>query len=203
MLYFFSRMKPDEAEKLHREVEDQIALREGRKNNPEIGNPDQDGGGQPEEGSCLNQGHETEGNGDSNPEIPVEPEKKATVKFWKKSDPKSEADNDIDVEKNETASKHGLGKKCLIIFKLFVKTFGLIFLAEWGDRSQLATIVMASVNDVAGIILGSVAGHTVCTSLAVLAGALVAKKIGVRMITVIGGFVFVGFAIASIVMGPE
>ena len=37
-----------------------------------------------------------------------------------------------------------------ILFKsqLFVNTFTLTFIAEWGDRSQLATIVLAGINDV-------------------------------------------------------
>ena len=39
--------------------------------------------------------------------------------------------------------KSWFGKKCLKIFKLFTNTFIMTFLAEWGDRSQLATIVMA------------------------------------------------------------
>ena len=33
-------------------------------------------------------------------------------------------------------------------FQLFVNTFTLTFIAEWGDRSQLATIVLAGINDV-------------------------------------------------------
>ena len=206
-------MKADEAEKLHREVEEHITLREGRKSFPKTENPDvpkipdQDGG-PAEEVSCLNQENrievDPEENGDPKPDAPVPAEDEATIKICDNSGPKSGGSSGVDVEKNElNASKHCLGKKCLATFRLFVKTFGLIFLAEWGDRSQVATIVLASVNDVAGIILGSVAGHTVCTSLAVLAGALVAKKIGVRMITIIGGFVFIGFAIASLVMGPD
>ena len=32
--------------------------------------------------------------------------------------------------------------------QLFVHTFTLTFIAEWGDRSQLATIVLAGINDV-------------------------------------------------------
>merc|ERR1712181_138221 len=63
------------------------------------------------------------------------------------------------------------GKKCLKIFKLFVNTFTLTFIAEWGDRSQLATIVLAGINDVVGVILG--------------------------------GLVFLGFAIASIFIDPN
>merc|ERR1719352_805854 len=79
--------------------------------------------------------------------------------------------------------KSWFGKKCLKIFKLFTNTFVMTFLAEWGDRSQLATIVMAGINDVAGVCLGGVLGHIVCTGLAVICGALVAKKISVRMVT--------------------
>merc|ERR1712203_468691 len=62
------------------------------------------------------------------------------------------------------------GKKCLKIFKLFVNTFTLTFIAEWGDRSQLATIVLAGINDVVGVILGGCLGHAVCTGGAVWPG---------------------------------
>ena len=94
-------------------------------------------------------------------------------------------------------------QKFLALFKIFINTFGLIFIAEWGDRSQIATIVLASVNDVGGIILGASVGHTICTGLAVIAGALVARWISVRVVTVIGGIVFIAFAIASLVIGFE
>merc|ERR1712083_520562 len=54
------------------------------------------------------------------------------------------------------------GKRCLKVFKLFVNTFTLTFIAGWGDRSQLATIVLAGVNDVVGVILGGCLGHANC-----------------------------------------
>ena len=50
----------------------------------------------------------------------------------------------------------------------------------------LATIVLAGINDVDGIILGGVLGHTICTGLAVIAGALISRKISVRAVTFIG-----------------
>jgi putative Ca2+/H+ antiporter (TMEM165/GDT1 family) len=62
--------------------------------------------------------------------------------------------------------------------------------------------VLASVNDVAGIIIGGILGHTFCTGLAVLCGALFAKKISVRAVTLLGGIVFFGFAIATLIYGP-
>ena len=67
---------------------------------------------------------------------------------------------------------------------------------------QLATIVMAGINDVAGVCVGGVLGHTICTGLAVICGALIAKKISVRMVTLIGALVFIGFAIASLFIDP-
>ena len=50
----------------------------------------------------------------------------------------------------------------------------------------LATIVLAGINDVDGIIIGGVLGHTICTGLAVIAGALISRKISVRAVTFIG-----------------
>merc|ERR1712181_37867 len=82
------------------------------------------------------------------------------------------------------------GKKCLKIFK-------------WGDRSQLATIVLAGINDVVGVILGGCLGHAICTGGAVLAGALIARFISIRKITFLGALVFLGFAIASIFIDPN
>merc|ERR1711962_1482696 len=95
------------------------------------------------------------------------------------------------------------GKKCLQIFKLFVNTFTMTFIAEWGDRSQLATIVLVGINDVGGVILGGCLGHAVCTGGAVLAGALIARFISIRKITFLGALVFLGFAIASIFIDPN
>eukprot|EP00088_Acartia_fossae_P018380 TRINITY_DN20622_c0_g1_i12.p1 TRINITY_DN20622_c0_g1~~TRINITY_DN20622_c0_g1_i12.p1 ORF type:complete len:470 (-),score=94.93 TRINITY_DN20622_c0_g1_i12:91-1500(-) len=95
------------------------------------------------------------------------------------------------------------GKKCLKMFKLFINTFTMTFIAEWGDRSQLATIVLVGINDVAGVILGGCIGHFICTGGAVLAGALIAKYVSVRKVTFIGALVFLGFAIASIFISPQ
>ena len=56
----------------------------------------------------------------------------------------------------------------------------MTFLAEWGDRSQLATIVLAARENLSAIIIAGLIGHTLCTGLAVLGGRFVATKISVR-----------------------
>ena len=95
------------------------------------------------------------------------------------------------------------GASSLKIFKVFIKCFSMTFLAEWGDRSQLATIVLPGLNNVWGVILGGCAGHTVCTGGAVLVGMIVSKFISARAITFIGALVFIGFALTTIFMDPN
>jgi putative Ca2+/H+ antiporter (TMEM165/GDT1 family) len=83
------------------------------------------------------------------------------------------------------------------ISTLFVKAFILTFLAEWGDRSQLTTIILGAREDVVGVILGGILGHTICTGIAVLGGRLLAQRISVRTVTLIGGIVFLLFAFSA------
>jgi len=92
---------------------------------------------------------------------------------------------------------------CLKTFKLFLNCLTMTFIAEWGDRSQLATIVLAGINNVYGVIVGGCLGHTVCTGAAVLVGMIVARFISARFLTLIGALVFIGFGIASILTDPN
>ncbi|KAB7502666.1 Transmembrane protein, partial [Armadillidium nasatum] len=66
------------------------------------------------------------------------------------------------------------------ILRVLLEAFTLTFLAEWGDRSQLATVVLAASNNIYGIIVGGLLGHFLCTGLAVVGGKLIAAKISIR-----------------------
>ncbi|KAG8470368.1 hypothetical protein KFE25_008789 [Diacronema lutheri] len=85
----------------------------------------------------------------------------------------------------------------------FVQSFTLTFLAEWGDRSQIATLALAASKDSFGTTVGSIAGHAICTGLAVVGGRILASSISERTVHLVGGVVFLGFAIAAFLMGPE
>ncbi|XP_052834803.1 uncharacterized protein LOC128251720 isoform X1 [Drosophila gunungcola] len=87
--------------------------------------------------------------------------------------------------------------------RILAQAFTMTFLAEWGDRSQLTTIILAASKDVYGVIAGGIIGHCICTGLAVIGGRLVASKISVRTVTIVGGIVFIGFAIYAVAMPPE
>ncbi|KAG8908090.1 hypothetical protein FRB99_000534 [Tulasnella sp. 403] len=68
----------------------------------------------------------------------------------------------------------------LLLGPVFVQAFILTFLGEWGDRSQIATIALAAAHNVYVVTLGTVAGHSICTAVAVLGGRWLSTKISVK-----------------------
>ncbi|KAH1199855.1 GDT1-like protein 3 [Glycine max] len=82
------------------------------------------------------------------------------------------------------------------------ESFILTFLAEWGDRSQIATIALATHKNAIGVAVGATIGHTICTSLAVVGGSMLASKISQRSVATVGGLLFIGFSISSYFYPP-
>ncbi|CAK9821657.1 Transmembrane protein 165 [Anthophora retusa] len=90
----------------------------------------------------------------------------------------------------------------MFLSRIFLQAFTLTFLAEWGDRSQLTTIILAAREDVYGVIIGGILGHSFCTGMAVLGGRMIAQKISVRTVTILGGIVFLLFAVTALFANP-
>ena len=90
----------------------------------------------------------------------------------------------------------------MLLSRIFLQAFTLTFLAEWGDRSQLTTIILAAREDVYGVVIGGILGHSFCTGLAVLSGRMISQKISVRTVTIIGGLVFLLFALTALFLSP-
>nr|CCA25831.1 conserved hypothetical protein [Albugo laibachii Nc14] len=107
------------------------------------------------------------------------------------------------------------------MIQMFTQSFLLTFLAEWGDRSQIATITLSATNDPFGgekevyvfsntsnlmihiVTLGAILGHSMCTGLAVVGGKILASRITERTVTIVGGVLFLLFAFHSFVIGPS
>lgn len=73
------------------------------------------------------------------------------------------------------------------------------FIAEFGDKTQLATIALAakySVNPVY-ILLGTTAGMLVADGLGIFLGATVCRKIPERVIKLVSAIVFIAFGLAG------
>lgn len=86
-----------------------------------------------------------------------------------------------------------------LVSPVFLRAFTLTFLAEWGDRSQIATIALAAQRDMNSVVVGAVAGHALCTGLAVVGGRLLATRIPEKTIALIGGVLFLVFGAVSLI----
>ncbi|RZC47384.1 hypothetical protein C5167_040329 [Papaver somniferum] len=101
-----------------------------------------------------------------------------------------------EIEEVEEKLEGGQGKSTFRRFlsrfltPIFLESFILTFLAEWGDRSQIATIAKVSLTglqfsypqlathkNAVGVAVGACIGHTICTSIAVVGGSMLASKI--------------------------
>ena len=72
-----------------------------------------------------------------------------------------------------------------LLSKIFIQAFTMTTLAEWGDRSQLATVILAAREDVYGVCVGGILGHALCTGLAVIGGRIIATRISVKTVTLV------------------
>jgi len=76
--------------------------------------------------------------------------------------------------------------------KVFATTFGILFLAELGDKTQLAVLTLAAQTKKPGaVFLGSVAALTAATFLAVVFGQLVDQWIPQNLIRKTAAVVFI------------
>jgi Predicted membrane protein len=108
-----------------------------------------------------------------------------------------EEDGGREKEKAFASKKQSLSSKTPknICFQAFLLTF----LAEWGDRSQIATIALAAAKDPYGVTFGACFGHSLCTGLAVVGGRMLASRISERTVSFWGGIIFLCFGVHALV----
>ena len=105
--------------------------------------------------------------------------------------PKKDEESQQQVESQQPNFKTGFAE-------VAIQAFSLTFVAEWGDRSQIATIALSAAKNPYGVTLGGCIGHTLCTGLAVLGGRMLAARISEKTVSVGGGFIFLVFGIHSV-----
>jgi putative Ca2+/H+ antiporter (TMEM165/GDT1 family) len=84
---------------------------------------------------------------------------------------------------------------------VWTQAFVMTFLAEWGDRTQISTIALAAAYNPIFVTVGAIVGHGICTAIAVIGGRLIAGKISERVITAVGGVLFLIFGVTAYFQG--
>jgi putative Ca2+/H+ antiporter (TMEM165/GDT1 family) len=78
-------------------------------------------------------------------------------------------------------------------WKVFLTVFGTVFLAELGDKTQLATVLFASRNAVSlwTIFIAASAALVLTSAIGVAAGAIVAQHVSPRHLSYAAGIGFI------------
>jgi putative Ca2+/H+ antiporter (TMEM165/GDT1 family) len=79
----------------------------------------------------------------------------------------------------------------------------MTFLAEWGDRSQIATIALAASFNPYMVTAGALLGHFLCTAAAVKIGEWISGKVSEKKVLTVGGIVFIISGICTAVLAIE
>ncbi|MEO0434602.1 MAG: TMEM165/GDT1 family protein [Cyanobacteria bacterium J06656_5] len=82
--------------------------------------------------------------------------------------------------------------------EIMTKAFGLTFVAEWGDRTQIATIALSAANPPLGVIGGAVLGHAICAAIATNCGRWLCGRVSERTLTALGGSLFLLFGLLAV-----
>ena len=81
-------------------------------------------------------------------------------------------------------------------WKILIATFTSIFLAELGDKTQLAAIIMTSkTNKPLSVFVGSMIAFAIVTILGVTLGVLLTKLVPINTIKVLSAIAFISVGI--------
>ena len=73
--------------------------------------------------------------------------------------------------------------------------FGIVFLAEFGDKTQLVALGLGARYRLTTVLAGITAAYAVTMAISVLGGALAGAALPERTIALVGGLAFLGFAV--------
>ena len=103
-------------------------------------------------------------------------------------------------DKDDSDAEHSRWKK----YGVFTATLILFFLAEMGDKTQLATIAIAAkVGTVIPVMMGTTVGMLLADAPVVFIGDRFAKYIPVRTVHIVAALVFIGFGVAAYFADPS
>ena len=98
-----------------------------------------------------------------------------------------------DEGRNEDANKESVWTLCIQLF-LF------LCLSEFGDKSEISTVTITAIYNVYGVLIGTMLAYLGAISIAAFLGIYVGKFLTEKMMTIIGGVLFIGFAVQILII---
>ena len=87
-------------------------------------------------------------------------------------------------------------------FQVFILTVGLFFLAEMGDKTQIATIALgAKYSDVFSVTVGTTLGMMLANAPAVWIGQKFTKRMPIKWVHAVAAATFIAIGIATLIWG--
>ncbi len=83
------------------------------------------------------------------------------------------------------------------IIAAIITSFGVVFVAELGDKTQLLALGFGAQHSLRLVALGLALGYGIANLLAVIVGGLLGAALPERPIQIVSGLVFIGFAILA------
>ena len=83
---------------------------------------------------------------------------------------------------------------------LCVELFGFLCLSELGDKSEISTITIAAVYNLYAVLIGTMLAYFATILIASFLGLFIGKFLTEKMMTIIGGILFICFAIQILII---
>lgn len=84
------------------------------------------------------------------------------------------------------------------IIAAIITSFGVVFVAELGDKTQLLALGFGAQHSLRLVAIGLTLGYGIANLLAVIVGGLLGAALPERPIQIVSGLVFIGFAILAL-----
>ena len=85
-------------------------------------------------------------------------------------------------------------------WKLCLELFGFLCLSEFGDKSEITTVTIAAVYNIYAVLIGTMLAYFCDIAIAAFLGHWVGKYLTEKMMSIIGGLLFIGFAIQILII---
>ena len=85
-------------------------------------------------------------------------------------------------------------------WKLCLELFGFLCLSEFGDKSELSTVTIAAVYNLYAVLIGTMLAYFCAIAIAAFLGHWAGKFLTEKMMNIIGGILFIGFAVQILII---